>query len=596
MHPLRHINKYFWKHKWLLLLGMLFVTLSNIFGVLPPQVIRHAFDLVKDNITYYQLFSGFDLQLSFYQIFNGALLLFGLAVLGLAIIKAFFMFLMRQTIIVMSRHIEYDLRNEIYAHYQKLSTAFYKTHRTGDMMSRITEDVSQVRMYAGPTIMYGINLTTLLLILITTMFTINSTLTFYVLIPLPFLSLSIYYVNNLINKRSKIIQEQLSELTNVAQESFSGIRVLKAYAQERSTSHFFDKECEDYKEKSLNLVRVQAAFFPLMLSLIGASTLLTIYVGGQQVIAGQITSGNIAEFIIYVNMLTWPVTSIGWIASIIQRASASQKRINEFLQTQPSITSPTQDSVQLKGAIAFNNVDFIYPDTGIHALKNISFELKAGEKMAIIGRTGCGKSTIADLLVRKYDASSGQILFDGQVVNQLNLNALRQQIGYVPQDVFLFSDTIENNIRFGQETATLSQIEQVTEQAAVLQDIQQFPEKFQTIVGERGVTLSGGQKQRISIARALIKDPQVLLLDDCLSAVDAETEQKIIHMLNHFLKDRTAIIITHRIFSLIQFDKIIVLEDGRLAESGTHESLLKQRGIYYDLFQKQHAEDKKNVF
>ncbi len=593
MKPLAYLNKYFLNYKLLLFFGMIFVICSNIFGVLPPQIIRYAFDLVKDNITYFRLYNGFDLQPYFYSIFSSALLFFGIAVLVLAIFKGIFMFFMRQTIIVMSRHIEYDLRNDIYQHYQKLSTAFYKRHRTGDMMSRITEDVSQVRMFLGPAVMYGINLVTLIVIVVGTMLRVNTTLTFYVLLPLPLLAISIYYVNNLINKRSKIIQEQLSELTNVAQESFAGIRVLKAYSQEKNTTQLFEEECESYKVKSLHLARVQAMFFPLMLTLIGASTILTIYIGGWQVINGHISSGNIAEFVIYVNMLTWPVTSIGWVASIIQRASASQKRINEFLEEEPDITSPTNDPLELKGGLEFDQVDFTYPDTGIHALKKVSFSLKPGEKMAVIGRTGSGKSTLADLLVRKYDPQDGAVKMDGVDVRKLNLHAIRDQVGFVPQDVFLFSDTVYNNIRFGKESADKEAVRTAADQAVVLKDIEQLPEQFDTIVGERGVTLSGGQKQRISLARALIKDPAILLFDDCLSAVDADTEQRIIGHLNSYLADKTAIIITHRIFSLLQFDKIIVLEDGELVEEGKHEDLMRQQGFYYELYQKQRLEDKK---
>ncbi len=604
MRHLRHLNKYFFKYRYRLILGMLFVVASNVFGVLPPQVIRYAFDLVKDNITYYQQLDGFDLQGQFYGLFSSILLLFGLIVLSLAVIKGLFMFCMRQTIIVMSRLIEYDLRNEVYTHYQALSTAFYKRHRTGDMMSRITEDVSKVRMYLGPAIMYSINLTVLIFIVVLTMINVNPTLTFYALLPLPLLSISIYYVNTIINKRSEEIQEQLSGLTNVAQESFSGIRVLKAYAQERATNTHFDTESETYKERSLKLARVQALFYPLMLLLIGLSVILTIYVGGKQVIAGYITSGNIAEFVIYVNMLTWPVTSIGWVASIIQRAAASQKRINEFLGEAPDIVSGELSIDEMKGEIRFEDVTFVYPDTGIQALTDVNFHLKAGESMAIIGHTGSGKTTIADLLVRKYDPSEGNISIDGQVLDQLDLTDLRRQIGYVPQDVFLFSDTVHNNIRFGltAESASLdssveeakemdARIQLAAQQAAIWNEINSLPEKTMTIVGERGVTLSGGQKQRISLARALIKDPAMLILDDCLSAVDASTEHEILSQLDKYMSGRTSIIITHRIFSLMNFDQIIILEEGRIVERGTHESLLKAKGRYFELYEQQRMEE-----
>ncbi|MGB1243204.1 MAG: ABC transporter ATP-binding protein, partial [Chitinophagales bacterium] len=432
MKNLLHLNKYFYKYRWRLLLGILFVTMSNVFGVLPPQVIRHAFNLVKENIEYYHLYSGFELQSSFYGVFSSAVIFFGLAVVALAIMKGIFMFFMRQTMIVMSRLIEYDFRNEIYEHYQKLTTAFYKRHRTGDMMSRITEDVSRVRMYLGPALMYSVNLTVLIVIVVSTMLQVNVELTLYALIPLPILSVSIYYVNTIINRRSEEIQRQLSNLTSIAQESYSGIRVLKAYTQEKATDAYFDKESESYKEKSLKLATVQALFFPLMMVLVGASIIITIYIGGQQVINGYLTSGNIAEFVIYINMLTWPVMSIGWVASIIQRAEASQERINEFLKTEPEVASPNNDALTLKGKVAMDKVSFTYPDTGIEALKEVSFELKSGEKMALIGRTGSGKSTIAELLVRKYDTTEGQILMDDADVRDLNLSALRAQIGYVP--------------------------------------------------------------------------------------------------------------------------------------------------------------------
>jgi len=595
MRHLAYLNKYFLKYKFRFLLGMLFVTLANIFGVLPPQIVRYAFDLVKDNIAYYQLYNGFDLQNSFYSVFNASVLFFGSAVIVIALIKGFFTFMMRQTLIVMSRLIEYDLRNDIYTHYQRLSTAFYKRNRTGDLMSRATEDVTRVRMYLGPATMYAINLVVLIVIVVTTMLRVNAELTFYVLTPLPLLAASIYYVNTIIHKKSERIQEQMSAITSTAQESFSGIRVLKAYVQEKPTFAHFDEQAEEYKQRSLALATVQALFFPLMILLIGLSTILTIYVGGLQVIEGKITGGNIAEFVIYVNMLTWPVTSIGWVAALVQRASASQKRLNQFLNTQPDITSNTEENVTLNGKIHFNKVSFTYPDTGVEALKSVSFALNTGEKMAIIGRTGSGKSTIAELLVRKYDVSKGTITLDGNNIKDLNVGNLRHQIGYVPQDVFLFSDTVKGNIAFGlQNPAEISDkiVAKAAEQASVLKDIEALPQAFDTMVGERGVTLSGGQKQRISLARALIKHPQVIILDDCLSAVDAETEERILHHLNTYLANKTAIIITHRIFALMSFDKIIVLDDGQLVEQGTHHSLLEKRGIYYELYEKQQLESK----
>ncbi|MEX0811530.1 MAG: ABC transporter ATP-binding protein [Chitinophagales bacterium] len=592
MKHLFFFNKYFRKYKFRLLLGILFVSVSNYFGVLSPRIIRYSFDLVKENIGFYRLFNGLSIQEEFYSVFGTALMFFGLIVLLLAVLKGLFMFFMRQTIIVMSRFIEYDLKNEIYRHYQFLSTAFYRRNNTGDLMSRISEDVSRVRMYLGPAIMYSINLVVLFVLVISAMIAVNPKLTFYVLTPLPILSISIYYINNLINKRSEAIQQKLSKLTTEAQEVYSGIRVIKSFVQEKQILGFFDKESEEYKEKALKLARVEAFFFPMMLMLIGISTILTIYIGGIQVIQGVITPGNVAEFVIYVNMLTWPVTSIGWVASIIQRAAASQKRINEFLDTPPEISSKNPSAFQLKGAIAFKNVSFTYPDTGIRALRDIEFELKPGEKMAVVGKTGSGKSTVAELLMRMYDATSGEILIDKTPVKDLNLDALRAQIAYVPQDVFLFSDTIENNISFGLETSDIELVKEAAKRASIHDEIMELPRGYNTLVGERGVTLSGGQKQRISLARAFAKNPQLIILDDCLSAVDANTEKVILSTLSDFLKDKTAIIITHRIFSLLDPDKIIVLEDGAVIESGTHKSLISSKGKYYEMYKHQQEEEK----
>lgn len=593
MKHLLSLNKYFYNYKWLLILGFFFVISSNVFSILPPQAIRYAFDLVKDNIAYHRLYDGFSLQNDFYGVFSQAIMFFGITVLSLAIIRGILMFFMRQTIIVMSRHIEYDLRNDIYTHYQQLDTAFYKRNRTGDLMSRVTEDVNRVRMYLGPAIMYSINLTTMIVITLAAMLQVNVELTLYVLLPLPLLAISIYFVNTLTHRRSEAIQKQLSKLTSTAQEAFSGIRVIKAYSQESAIIDHFAEESNTYKERTLSMARVQAFFAPLMVLLIGLSTILTIYIGGKQVIAGSITAGNIAEFVIYVGMLMWPVTSIGWTASLIQRADASQKRINEFLHTKPHIVnSPNAQTLPLDGYLAFDNVSFTYPDTGIQALKNISFTLKAGERLAIVGRTGAGKSSIAELLARKYEPESGQILFNNNLVpiQKIDLASLRSQIGYVPQDVFLFSDTIANNIAFGDPQCAPQLIEEAAKGAAIYQDIMHLPQQFETVVGERGVTLSGGQKQRVSLARALIKKPQMLLLDDCLSAVDATTERHILEYLNRYLAHRTAIIITHRIFSLIEFDKIIVIDNGCIAEQGKHHELLAMNGIYAKLYEKQNSE------
>ena len=591
MRHLKYLNKFFLKYKWHLLLGTFFVIVSNIFGVLPPIVVRYAFDLVKENISYYGLYNDYALQDDFHQIFTQSLIYFGAAVIILAILKGIFMFFMRQTIIVMSRHIEYDLRNVIYDHYQQLDLAFYKRNKTGDMMSRVAEDVSRVRMYIGPAIMYAINTIVLFIMVIGVMLSVNAELTLYVLIPLPILSVSIYYVNNIINKRSEAIQQQLSYLTTVAQEVYSGIRVIKSYVQEKTYAGYFEKESEEYKEKALDLARVEALFFPLMLLLIGLSTILTIYIGGIYVVQGKITTGNIAEFVIYVNMLTWPVTSIGWVASIIQRAAASQKRINEFLETQPTIQDEHNKDIDVNGRIEFKNVRFIYPDTGVEALKNVNFSLEPGQKMAIIGRTGSGKSSIADLMVRLYDPTEGEILIDGEALKDISLGHYRKQIGYVPQDVFLFSDTISKNIAFGTGHESIEEIKQMAQYASIHNEIEALPKDYETLVGERGVTLSGGQKQRVSIARAFLKDPQILILDDCLSAVDAKTEKTILTNLNEVLENKTALIITHRISALLNVDKIIVLDDGKIAEEGSHEALMRRKGLYYEMYEKQKMEE-----
>lgn len=585
------LNKYFIKYKWRFLLGIIFVVSSNLFFVLQPKVIREALDLVVENVSFHNLFDGFSAQGLFYGNLGKVLLLFGGLVLALAVIQGIFMYFMRQTIIVMSRLIEYDIRNEIFAHYEKLSLAFYKRNNTGDLMARITEDVNHVRMYLGPAIMYSINLVALTILVISSMISVSPTMTLYVLIPLPILSISIYYVSNLINKRSTEIQGQLSNLNSISQEVYSGIRVVKSYVQEKAMGKFFAHESDDYKEKSMGLAKIEAAFYPIMLLLIGSSVLITIYVGGLLISKGTITAGNIAEFVIYVNMLTWPVTAIGWVASIIQRAAASQKRINEFLQTEPDIQSEAKNIYSLAGAVAFDKVTFDYPDTGIRALENVSFKLEPGQRLAILGKTGSGKTTIADLLVRMYDVTEGAIKIDGKDITIHSLAAVRERVGYVTQDVFLFSDTISNNVRFGRPEASQAMVERYTKYASIYDEILELEHGFDTIVGERGVTLSGGQKQRVSIARALIKRPDILLLDDCLSAVDTNTEHKILDYLETELKDKTAIIITHRIYSSLAFDKIIVLEDGKIVEEGKHEDLLQNKGFYYELFEKQKLEE-----
>lgn len=588
---LRFLNKYFVRYKWHLIWGILFVAASNYFRVLQPQVIRDALDLVMENISLYRQFDGFSFQKDFFREMGGILFFFGILVLLLSLVMGLFMYYMRQTIIVMSRLIEYDLRKEIFGHYEKLHLAFYKRNNTGDLMSRITEDVSKVRTYLGPAVLYGINLVTLFVMVIYSMFSVSWELTLYSLAPLPLLSVSIYYVSDLINRRSEVIQRQLAKLNSIAQEVYSGIRVVKSYVQERFMGKYFAAESDAYKDQALRLARVDAYFFPLMVFMIGASTIITVYIGGLQVVSGKVTAGNIAEFVIYVNMLTWPVTSIGWVASIIQQAAASQRRINEFLQTEPGIQSKVEDPRPLEGTIEFDRVTFVYPDTGIRALEQISFRLRPGEKMAVIGRTGSGKSTLADLLVRMYDPTEGAIRIDGVDIRDLDLANLRRRIGYVPQDVFLYSDTVANNIAFGKPDATWSEIHGFAKHAAIYDEILELPEGFETMVGERGVTLSGGQKQRVSIARAFLKKPDIVLLDDCLSAVDTNTEKKILGYLSEDLASKTAIIITHRIYSLIQFDKIIVLDLGRVAEEGTHEELIAKGGYYADMYEKQSTED-----
>jgi len=554
-------------------------------------MIREALDLVVENIALYRQLDGFDLQAELFGILGNTLLIFGGLVLLLALIMGVFMYFMRQTIIVMSRRIEFDMRQELFDHYEKLDLAFYKKNNTGDLMSRITEDVNKVRMYLGPAILYFINLVTLFIFVIYSMLQVSPELSLYVLAPLPFLSISIYYVSSLINKRSTIIQQQLATLNSTSQEVYSGIRVVKSYVQEGPMGRFFSGQSQNYMDKSMDLAKINALFFPLMMLLVGISTILTVYVGGLQVVKGTVTPGNIAEFVIYVNMLTWPVTAIGWIASIVQQAAASQKRINEFLETKPTIISPKVPAKNLAGVIAFDDVSFTYPDTGIRALQNVSFSLKKGEKMAIIGRTGSGKTTIADLLLRMYDVSEGQILLDGTNLQEKNLSSVRSQIGYVPQDIFLFSDSISKNIAFGNKEVKQKEIEQFAKYAAVYEDIKGLPKGFETLVGERGVTLSGGQKQRVSIARALIKKPEIIILDDCLSAVDTNTEAQILGYFNKSLQDKTSIIITHRIYAHLRFDKIIVLEDGKIVEEGTHEDLLKNKAYYFDLYEKQRMEE-----
>lgn len=546
--------------------------------------------MVSQNINLYASFDGFQLQEVLKSSLKQSLLIFCLIYFATALIGGVFTFLMRQAIIVMSRLIEFDLKNEIYQHYQRLETAFYKRNNTGDLMNRATEDVSKVRMYLGPAMMYLINVFFLFTFVIYTMLSINVSLTLWVLLPMPILTISIFYINNLIHQRSEAIQQQLSVLTSNAQEFYSGIRVLKSYVQEKLALRFYEEASEDYKDKALSLAHVQAFFFPLMVLLVGLSTIIVVIVGGKYIERGLITPGNIVEFIMYVNLLTWPVTSIGWAASLIQSAAASQKRINEFLHTESAIPTTVGKSIALKGNIHFEKLTFVYPDTGIKALKDINLNIKSGEKWAIMGRTGSGKTSMAELILGMYYPSEGNLFIEGERIQDIQLNSLRQQIGYIPQDVFLFSDTIYNNIKFGNSTLTDEQAEQAAKQASIYDEIMEFPKGFNTLVGERGVTLSGGQKQRISIARALAMQPQLLLFDDALSAVDVHTEKRIIANLNEQIQDKTVLIISHRIFASVDFDNIVILEEGRVVEQGKHEELLRKGGIYKEFYEKQNFE------
>lgn len=596
MKHLSSLNKYFWKYKWLFGLGILFVLLTNYFRILAPQLTGYIVNSVLHTIsgkTTSLNISSYDYSVKtliayFNQSTTNKVLLTGVALLLLAIISGFFMFLMRQTLIVMSRHIEYDQKNEIYKQYQKLDATFYKTNFTGDLMNRISEDVSRVRMYTGPALMYFINLAAVIGFNVFFMLKSSPKLTIVALAPLPILAITIYFVNSIINKKSEKIQSLLSSLTTNAQESYAGIRVIKSFGQEKNMFSFFKKDSEEYVDNAIGLAKTEAIYFPSMALLIGLSTLITIMVGALEVVHNPTDAskvGTIVEFVLYIQMLTFPVSAIGWTASMTQRAAVSQRRINEFL-LHDSLTKNKNNNppFTLKGSIEFKNVSFTYAHTGVQAIKNFNLKINKGEKIALIGKTGSGKTTLAQLLLNMYQLNSGTILYDGVELEKINNDDLRNLISYVPQDVFLFSDSVKNNISFGVEKADFETIKKAAEQASIHHEIEKFEKGYETLIGERGVTLSGGQKQRISIARALIKQPKMVIFDDCLSAVDAKTENEVLSNLYTYLQNKTAIIITHRIFSLFNFDKIIVLDEGAIVEQGKHAELIKKNGYYAKMY------------
>ncbi|MBK8657898.1 MAG: ABC transporter ATP-binding protein [Bacteroidetes bacterium] len=593
MKELASLNKYFLKYRWRILAGILCVVSANFLNAYTPKITGEAVNLISDTLKSVSASTSISPELR-NSVAWMVFMLF-LKYLGVALLAGTFTFMMRQSIIVVSRLIEYDLKNDIYDHYQRLDLAFYRKNNTGDLMSRITEDVSRVRMYIGPAIMYAVNLLFTIVFAVSFMLQIDATLTFYVLIPLPVLSVIIYLVNEKIEKASTHIQAKLSDLTTNAQETYSGIRVVQAYNREKEMLMHFSSETEEYKDKQLKLARIDSIYFPVMTFLVGVSIVIVVYLGGIHVGNKLIKAGDLVSFIGYVNMLMWPVSSLGWTASLIQRAAASQKRINEFLSRKPALQNGAVKDFQVKGDLVFRKVSFTYPDTGIQALRDISFSIKNGQRIAIIGRTGSGKTTIADLLMRMYDVSEGEILLDGKNISEYDLQSLRRQIGFVPQDVFLFSETITENINFGMNESSKEKAVEYAQLASIASEIERFPAGFDTLVGERGVTLSGGQKQRISIARALIKHPRILILDDSLSAVDASTEKQIQQNLDKLLSGKTAIIITHRIFSLIHFDNILVVDDGTILEQGTHEELLARKGVYQEIYNRQMSESNEAV-
>ena len=582
MKDLSYLNKYLLKYKYYYIIGGIFILISTAFAIVPATLIRETFNLIESGFQEYN-----EGNIYVKEEILGNVLFFAIAIIAAAVFRGLFMYMMRQTMIVASRKIEYDLKNEIFFHYQTLPLSFYKNNNTGDLMNRISEDVGKVRMYLGPALMYGLNVIILMVMVIPFMFYINFNLAFYSLIPLPFLVVCIYLVQNIINIRSEEIQISLSNLSTYVQESFSGIRLIKSFVREINFENVFKSKSIDYKDKSVNLQYVLALFFPIIITLIGMSIIITVYIGAIEVFEGNLSIGNIAEFLIYVYLLTWPVTALGWITSIIQRASASQRRINEFLEQKTDIISNKKEKIDLLGKIEFKNVSFRYPDTNIHGMKDISFKINPGESLGIIGATGSGKSTISNSIMRLFDVDKGKILFDDIDIKNLDIQHFRRQIGYVPQDVFLFSDTITNNILFGSESKNYENVRDAAANADLMRNINSFPEKFETKIGERGITLSGGQKQRISIARAIIKEPKILILDDCLSAVDTKTENIILENLKKIMLNKTSIIISHRISSVKLAKKIIVIDDGKIIETGNHKNLIDKRGYYFDLYNQQ---------
>jgi ATP-binding cassette, subfamily B, multidrug efflux pump len=582
MKELQYLNKYFIKYKYRFLLGIVITIVAQIFSLFTPELIGNSIKVIEE-FTKQSGATTSDIK--------ATLLKNILLILATTVIAGFLTFLMRQTLIVMSRYVEFDLKNEVYQHYQVLNQSFYKKNRTGDLMSRISEDVGKVRMYVGPAVMYSLNTLIRFTVVIIYMYNISPTLTLYSLLPLPLLSYGIFKISSEIHIRSGKFQENLSTLSSFSQEIFSGIRVIKAYAIENQKKDEFTQLAQDSRDKAMSLAKMNSLFGPLMILLIGLSNLVVIYAGGMMYINGDIPDiGVIAQFILYINMLTWPVASLGWVSSLVQEAEASQKRINEFLKEQPEIKNSNPNPSEIIGKIEFKNVGFTYEDTNINALKNISFTVNPGETVAILGKTGSGKSTILTLISRLYDIKKGNLLIDNQPINEVNLNDLRNHIGVVPQDAFLFSDSIKNNIKFGNEDATDEEVIEAAKKAVVHDNIITFSNGYETVLGERGITLSGGQKQRVSIARALIKNAPILLLDDCLSAVDTETEEAILNNLLVFCKDKTTIIVSHRISSAKNADKIIILEEGAIIQQGTHNQLIEQEGYYKELYLKQLTE------